>query len=157
MRKSLIASSLSLALAALSVTTVQAASSDASYCQTSLEQHVRDAADDAALTLAIQQQIIDCEHAAPDVAGRAIQTRPEQAVVIVRAAVEAAPDQVDAIVEAAIAAAPDQAELIASAVTDSLPTAAGASSDTPTPRNPGSLPSGGSGGGTGGGTTASSS
>ncbi|UAW98033.1 hypothetical protein KEM63_14790 [Halopseudomonas nanhaiensis] len=157
MRKSLIASSLSLALAAFSVTTVQAASSDASHCQTSLEQQIKNAADDSALTLTIQHQIIDCEQSAPDVVGRSIQTRPDQAVLIVRAAVQAAPDQVDAIVEAAIAAAPDQAELIVSAVTDSLPTAAGSSSDTPTPRSPGSLPSGGSGGGTGGGTTASSS
>ncbi|SDS94808.1 hypothetical protein SAMN05216421_2546 [Halopseudomonas xinjiangensis] len=157
MRRTLIASSISLALAAFSVTSVQAASSDAGNCQASIEQQMGAATDEAAVSLAVRQQITECTQPAPDVVTRAIQSRPDQAVVIVRAAVEAAPDQLHAIVEAAIAAAPDQAELIVSAVTDAMPTAAGSTGDSPTPRKPDSLPSGGSGGGAGGGTTASSS
>ncbi len=157
MRRTLIASSISLALAAFSITSVQAASSDAAGCAATIEQQLGAANNETALSLAVRQQITECAQPAPEVVTRAIQSRPDQAIAIVQAAVEAAPDQVNAIVEAAIAAAPDQAELIVSAVTDSLPTAAGSADGSLTPRNPDSLPSGGSGGGAGGGITASAS
>jgi len=157
MRRTLIASSISLALAAALITPVHAESSQTGLCQTAFEQRLSSASDDDAAGLTVRQEITDCAQPAPDVVARGVRARPDQVVAIVKAGIAAAPDQVEAIVEAAIAAAPDLAEVIVASATDALPTAAGSSSDTPTPRSPGSLPSGGSGGGNGGGTTASSS
>ena len=156
MRKTLIASSISLALAAAFASPVQANSGSAANCETPIEERLVSATDDA-IDRAVTESIAECTQPAPEVVSRGIKARPDQIVVIVKAGIRAAPDQLEAIVEAAVAAAPDQAELIVSAATDAMPTAAGSSADGPIPRSPGSLPSGGSGGGTGGGTTASAS